>query len=206
MLTLTSDQITALGKRQLKRRIFIWAETRTSDGDPDPVGFWDDVGNISYLGRTYNGSGNIVQVASLSAVGDLTIPALSITISGIADSALRMIRDTVIEQAPIFVYIGLFDVVNKVLLEPLLPHFQGVIDDCQVTTAETGGLSQAVLTCESASRALTNLDTDTRSDASCKAREVNDGFYQWTGVQYGKPLYFGAQSGPVTSSTGSSTG
>jgi hypothetical protein len=192
MLALTTEQQEALAKRHVMRRLFIWCEAKDPDtGDPAPAGFWDDVGDIEYFGRTYHGSGNIAQVATLAATGDLTIPGLSITLSGIASEAAALVRGETVGQAPISVKIGIFDVDTHTLIEPLVPFFDGKVDDIRITTPEAGGTSTIELVCESTSRALTIKRTDTRSDASCRALHPNDAFYSYTGVQRDKPLYFG---------------
>lgn len=192
MLALTTEQREALEKRHVMRRLFNWCEAKDTDtGDPAPAGFWDDVGDIEYFGRTYHGSGNLVQVATLAATGDLTIPGLSIAMSGIASEAAALVRGETVGQAPISVKIGIFDVDTHTLIEPLLPFFDGKVDDVKITTPETGGASTIELICESTSRALTIERTDTRSDASCRALHSADAFYSDAGVQRDKPLYFG---------------
>jgi len=195
MLPLTTAQREALEKRHVKRRLFIWCEAKDPDtGDPDPVGFWDDVGPIEHGSRTYHGSGNIVQVATLSARGDLTIPGLTITISGIQAAALALVRGEMVEQAPITVKIGIYDTDDHTLIEPLLPFFDGKVDDVRITTPEAGGESTIELICESTSRALTVKRTSTRTDASCRARHPADAFYAYSGTVLETPVYFGRKA------------
>jgi hypothetical protein len=192
MPDLTTAQQEALAKGHAKRRWFIWVEARDPDsGDPDPVGFWNDLHAIDYLAKTYHGSGNVIDISSVSARGDLTVPGITVTLSGVAPEALALVRGESIDQAPISVDIGIYDVETNALLEPLVPYFDGFIDDCQIDTPEAGGQSTMTLTCESTSRALTIERTATRSDASCKTRDANDDFYEYTGLQREKPLYFG---------------
>jgi hypothetical protein len=192
MLDLTTAQQEALAARSLKRRLFIWCEARDPDtGDPAPAGFWDDVGDIVYSGKTYHGSGNVVSVSTLPAPGDLTIPGVTITVSGIAQEALAVVNGRSLGQAGITVSIGMYDVANHQLLEPLVPFFAGVIDDIKINTPEAGGAATIDLICESTSRALTIKRTATRSEASCKQRFPSDKFYDYTGAQRERPLYFG---------------
>lgn len=192
MLALTTSQREALERRHAKRRLFIWCEARDPDtGAADPVGFWDDLHAVEYNGRTYHGSGNVVQVGSVSARGDLTIPGITITISGLAPASIGLVRGEAIAQAPIRVDIGIWDVDTNELIPPLLPYFVGFIDDCRVTTPEAGGAGTIELICESTSRALTIERTETRSDASCKALQPADRFYEYTGLAKDTPVYFG---------------
>lgn len=195
MLSLTGLQQAALAQRRIKRRVFIYCEAKDPiTGLPAPAGFWDDVGVVDLSGKTYYGSGNIVSVSTMSGRGDLTIPGLTITVSGIAPEAAVLVRGESIGQAPITVSLGLFDVETHTIIPPLLPFFVGRVDDVEIETPEKGGVSNIRLICESTSRALTIQRTDTRSEASCKAVHPNDGFYNYTGAQREKPLYFGREA------------
>lgn len=192
MLALTTEQRAALEGRAVMRRTFIWCEARDPDtGLPAPAGFWDDIGDVELDGRVYHGSGGVIAVSSLSAGGDLTIPGLSITLSGIDTTVNLLVRGKSIGQAPVSVRIGMFDVASHVLIPPLFPLFIGYIDDCTISTPEAGGNGEIVFTCESTSRALTRRATGTRSDATQKQRDPTDGLYLYAGAQRHKPLYFG---------------
>jgi hypothetical protein len=200
MLALTLDQQTALEKRHVMRRLFIWCNAL----DPDtlaaaPVGFWDDVGVVQVTvdggARTYYGSGTVVQVGSLSAVGDMTIPGLSITISGIPIETAVLVRGSTVAQRPIELHVGIFDVATRALIGELVPRFKGVVDDVEIRTPAASGVSDIVLTCESVSRALTIQRYDTRSLESAKLRDAGDLFYKYTSLQREKAIYFG-RKGP----------
>lgn len=192
MLSLTSDQQAALARRSVKRRLFIWCEARDPDtGAADPVGFWDDLGVVELDGRIYNGSGNVVSVSTISARGDLTIPGMTVTISGVAAEAAALVRGSSVGQAPISVKLGLYDVTQQQVLLPLLPFFDGRIDKVEIETPPAGDVSTIRMICESTSRALTIQRPDTRSAASLKALWPSDLFYDYTGLQREKPLYFG---------------
>lgn len=195
MLALTVPQREVIQRRHAKRRVFIWCQARDPlTGDPTPVGFWDDVGDVLLDGRLYHGSGNVVEVSSLSLPGDLTIPGLTITMSGLELESNVMARGDDISQVPVSVKIGIYDTDAGTILLPLLPYFDGFINDVEIETAEVGGLSTIRFFCESTSRLLTVRRTDTRSEASMKALHPTDEFYSYSGLQRGKPLYFGKAS------------
>ncbi len=195
MLALAPAQQAALQARLVMRRIFIWCEARDFDsGLPDPAGFWDDAGDIEHAGRVYHGSGSVIKVSSLGAKGDLTIPSLTITLSGIDLGTNELARGRALAQAPISVHIGLFNPTSRALLPPLFPYFVGFIDDAPIETPAAGGPSAIVLTCRSASRALTRTNNLTRSHASEIERDPSDHFYAYTGLQLGRPLYFGRRA------------
>lgn len=192
MLALSSQQLTALAQRRVMRRTFIWCEARDPDtGDPAAAGFWDDVGNVELDGKLYYGSGNVISIGTLSAKGDLTIPNLTVTLSGIAPETAALIRGESVGQAPITVSIGIFDVDARALIPPLIPRFRGVVDAVEIVTPEAGGAGAIVLSCESISRALTIRGTGTRSSATQALRDPSDRFYEYTAGQREQTLYFG---------------
>lgn len=195
MLALTVEQQTALAQRAVMRRFFIWFSARNIvTGDPEPVGFWDDVGDIEHGGRVYHGSGSVIQISTLSAKGNLSIPGLQLTLSGIDPNSIALVRGESIAQVPVEVLIGIFDVADHELIGGLFPYFTGFVDDCDIHTPEGGGSSTIVFTCESTSRALTIKRTATRSQASHKERDATDTFYDDTAAQREKPLYFGRKA------------
>jgi hypothetical protein len=194
MLTLTDDQREAVSKRVAKRRVFVYCEANDpTTGDPSPLGLWDDRRTVTYLGKTYIGAGGVFSISSLPTRGDGTIPSLTVTLSGLASSAVALVNARSISQAPITVQIGLWNTQTLQLLEPLIGYFTGKVDDCKWTLPGADGKSTLELTCESASRALTIARTATQTAATCRARKATDGFYDTTGVQRDKPLYFGTK-------------
>ncbi|MBN8959326.1 MAG: hypothetical protein J0H17_22670 [Rhizobiales bacterium] len=192
MLALSTEQRAALAGRAVMRRIFIWCDARDPvTGDPAPAGFWNDAHPVTLGSRTYHASGSIITVSSLGAKGDMTIPGLQVTLSGIDSAANNLVRGESVGQAPIEVHLGIFDVATKTIIGDLVPFFIGFVDDVDIQTPEAGGNSTITLTCESTSRALTKKGTATRSPGFSHARDAADDFYNYTAAQRTKPLYFG---------------
>lgn len=192
MLTLTAGQLTALAAGRCVRRTFIWVEPRDpSSPGVDAVGFWDDVGNVLIGSRTYIGSGTLFRVESLSAKSDASIPNLTITLSGISSTVINAVRGNEISQARIEVSIGIYDVTTRALEGSLIPRFIGVIDSAEIRTPAAGDTSSIIFTCESISRALTIRNTQTRSGPTQKERSATDLFYDYTGAQRERTIYFG---------------
>lgn len=198
MLVLTTEQQNALLRRNVMRRFFIWCEARDPDtGLPDPGGFWDDIGNIEVSGKVYHGSGSVVQLATLSAGSGLEIAAMEVTLNGLDTQGVAMVRGKALSQAPITISLGIFDVDTRSLIGALVPRFVGFVDTIEINTPESSGTSNIRLVCESTSRAMTVQRSDTRSSPSQKQRAPHDLFYDYTGLQRDKPLYFG-QATPVS--------
>ena len=191
MLDLISAQLQALAKHRIVRKLFVYSIARDPDtGAASPAGFWDDVGTIEFLGKTYYGASNVISLEMLSAKSDMTIPAQKIVLSGIETATAALIRGETVGQAPITVSIGLFDPTTRTLIGGLIPRFEGFVDEVEIIKPEAGGYATITLICESTSRALTIERTDTRSQATQTQRDPNDDFYKYTAAQR-KPIYFG---------------
>lgn len=192
MRDLTAGQLAALALPHVKRRTFIWIEGRDPITSlPDPAGFWDDVGSVTVDSRTYVGSGNVVTISPISARSDLSIPAINVTLSGLATEAIGMVRGTSLSQAPVEIHYGIYDTSTRLLLPPLFPLFVGQVDAVEIKTPESGGSCTIILTCESASRALTIRRTGTRSEETQTTRNATDRFYSYTNAIREQTIYFG---------------
>lgn len=192
MPDLSTAQAEALARGHVMQRKFIWCDALNPEtGQPDPAGFWNDVGVVTVGGSVYHGSGTLIQLAKLSATADLSVPGMKITLSGLSPEVSALVRGSTVGQRPIEVHIGIFDTANESLIPPLIPVFRGFVDDIDIRTPEVGGESTILLTCESQSRALTMRRTATRSDATAQERDDQDGFYRYTGLQHGRRVWFG---------------
>lgn len=206
MIALTGPQQAALALGHVQRRIFVWCNALTSGGAPDPVGFWNDVGTVVHGGRTYHGSGSLVQVQALASSSDMSIPGLRVVLSGLPPEVAVLVRGSIVGQRPIEVLVGIFDVANHALIGGLVPRFIGVVDDVEITTPAAGGDATVSLTCESTSRALTISRTGTRSNSTQHERDATDDFYQYTSLIRERRVLFGrAESRPTKPAQGTRT-
>jgi hypothetical protein len=186
----TTPQIAARQAGRVGRGLFVHVDALDFDDvTPHPVGVFTGVGVIQIEGRTYIGS-SLVSVSALDMVADASIPGLTVTLSGIPPETVALVRGSQIEQRPIRLDFGIYDVSTGALIDGLIPRFRGVIDDAAIDTPAAGGQATITLTCESTSRAMTLRRYDTRSDESCKARHPGDRLYAYTNVQR-KRVYFG---------------
>jgi hypothetical protein len=203
MLALTTEQKAALESRAIMVRVFIWSDAKDPDtGLPDPAGFWNDVGDVTVGERVYHGDQSVISLSPVTGKSDLSIPDLTITLSGLDVNAIILARVKALSQTPIEVAVGLFDPASHELLPPLFPVFVGFTDDIEIPTPEVGGDSSIILTCRSVSRALTRISTATRSHASEIERDPSDQFYVYSPL--GRvPTYFGRPNpAQVTATTG----
>ncbi|ODA67678.1 hypothetical protein A7A08_01713 [Methyloligella halotolerans] len=192
MLDLSTAQRAALASGQVKRALFLWCDALDPDtGGPAPAGFWTGKGSVEIGGRTYYGSGALIKPEAISAVSDMSIQGMKVTLSGLDPETNALVRGSTVGQRPIELHTGIFDPRTHELIGDLIPRFVGIVDDAEIVTPEAGGTGGNALTCESHARALTISRTDTRSSASQHQRDPNDDFYKYTSAQRGKPIYFG---------------
>lgn len=192
MLALTTAQRTALAQLEVMRRIFVWFDVLDSLGASAAAGFWDDVGEVTIGGRTYYGSG-LVNIGNVPSAGDMSVGTLPITISGVSQEGIAMVRGAKIKQRPVEVHFGIYDTGSKEIIGDLIPRFFGKIDDYEIVTPQAGEESVIEIRCESVSRNLTIARTDTRSDACHKTMWPSDDGMEYVGVQR-KPVFFGSLS------------
>lgn len=195
MLTLTAAQTAALASGALVKRDFVHIEARHPEtGEPDPAGFYNDVGVIELDGKTYYGSGTLGEASTISAKSDLSIPGLELTLSGISIEAAALVRGKSVSQAPVTRSIGLYDPETRELIGPLIQRFLGFVDTVTIKRPQKGAASTIKMICESVSRAMTLRSTDTRSHESQIRRQSGDWFYKYTdSARF--PVYFG-RKGP----------
>lgn len=194
MWDFTSSQIAALSLPDRKVRRFIWSETRTFAGLPDPIGFWDDLHNVEISGRTYFGSGSLFAVAGRATVMNGSIPTLTITLSQISDEVALMARGQNMVNARIEYLIGVFDLENDPnrLIDGLVTRFRGRITaPARIREPEMGGTGEIVITAKGRGHQLTMASTARRSDAAMRRRDPNDSYAQYSGSQKGIDIAFG---------------
>lgn len=188
--------LAALERRSIIMRWFMWIETKTFAGLDAPIGFWTGSGTVTVQGRDYIGSGSAITVGELAATSDSSIPSLEVTVSGVDEEALRAMRGYRIDQAPITVYIGLFDAGSddqpgtRQLID-LFRHFKGFINKAPIPTPKPGDVSQITFTCSSVSRSLSGKSGLVRSDAAQQQLYPGDTFRKWQGSLRGKQVAFG---------------
>jgi hypothetical protein len=199
VLALPPEQLAAIQKRQTVLRRFLWCEARDPiTGAPAPAGFWNGTGTVTVSGRDYHGSGTLARIESQPSRSDFTIPGLQITLSGISVDVTDMVRGKSVGQAPITVYLGIFDTDTRALIGNLIPRFVGRIDDVEIKDPQPNGTCDIVFTLESDSRALTISRPDKRvqEDQLARAADTNepdiaDDFYLWASSAREARIYFG---------------
>ena len=200
MLTLTSEQSEALAQRRVMLRHFVYIVARDPDtGDPSPAGFHNDVGVIENAGRTYYGS-SLFSISDQDSDAELGVASMTVTLSGLSDEAVALIRGETVGQAPIEILLGIMDPDSHALIGPLIRRFKGFVDRFPIRT-KVGDKTTIDLICESSARALTIKRTGTRSAQTHAERAPADKFFEYTASQREQTIYFGRRD-PNASQSG----
>ena len=208
MRDISAANITALQNRILMPRDFIWFVVRDrTTGAAVTDGYWSDIGEISaqYVDpdtggvgtRTWVGAGSLISISDIPLVSSLTVQNITVTLSQVADRVNNLVRGFDCKQGRVEIYRGLFDPATRQMVAPAEPRFIGTIDEAPITTPAEGEDGDVTLTCTSNTQELTRTNPDTRSDASQKLRNINDGFFNDVSVVGTWQQFWGQEGGPV---------
>lgn len=210
MRDISAGNYTALQNRILMPRDFIWFVVKDrSTGAAVTDGYWSDVGSIDAqlvdpdtggtITRTFVGAGSLISISDIPLLSSLTVQNITVTLSQVADRVQNLVRGYECKQGKVEIYRGLFDPATRLMVAPAVPRFVGTIDEVPITTPKEGENGDVQLSCTSNTQELTRANPDTRSDASQKLRNANDGFFNDTTVVGSWLQFWGQDGGPVRS-------
>jgi len=111
--------------------------------DSGAIRTWTGVGDITYGGNTYTGSGNLLAVSTVEETNEISVRGVTLTLSGIPSELISLALSTPYQGRVCNVYLGMFD---KVLdTYDLTPIFSGYMDKMDISeAAETCSIEMAV--------------------------------------------------------------
>lgn len=198
--------VAALQARELVARNYFWITAKDRDtGNPEDVGFWNDVGTVSAsvvdgltfstVSRTFVGSGSLITVDKIPLVSDISVRRVVVTLSQIDESVAAAVRGYDVRNAPVQIYRGLFDPSTRSLVAPAFARFVGFVDRAPIETPPIGSEGSIKLECVSHSRELGRSNSDVRSDASQQLRHAGDRFYRYTVAAGDWDIFWGKTNG-----------
>jgi hypothetical protein len=158
------------------------------------IGFWNDVGEVEVDDVPYEGSGALVGISRAGGgVSDMSVPGLTVTLSGIARDVLATFFGETWHQKPMALDIGFLSPDTRELLAPLDRAFSGFMDAAK---RKGGAKKKATLeiSCEDASWRLTRSFADVRSDANQRDRDPTDTFMKRLAVAARSTVYYNQPS------------
>lgn len=140
---LTSAVDTALAQGTVRPVLFFEGEFAAGT-----VRLWTGLGSITWNGSSWLGAGELLNVSSIEASGDVRAQGVTISLSGMPGSLISLALAQAQQGLPGRIYLGLMDSAGAVIADPHLA-FSGrldvpVIDDagdsCTITISYEGRL------------------------------------------------------------------
>jgi len=199
---------TALEDRRLVARDFLWIVARNRNtGELVPDGMWSDVGTVTAdvinpdtgqpITRTFSGSGTLIQISDIPLVSNITVQNVEIRMSHLHDRVSLLVREYDCRQARVEIFRGLFDPESRQMVAPAECRFVGFVDTVEIRTPSENDEGGVSLNCVSHTQEMTRGNPDTRSDATQKLRDPNDGFFADSSTAGEWEVFWGSEKGKV---------
>lgn len=210
MKVLDSAEIAALSARAVEVRWLMWiTATNRSTGAAEPIGFWNDLGTRAFqvidalsgstVGRTFYGSGSLIQIGDLAQSADLTINSVTIDLSAIDDHVEQALRGYDPRLAPVQIYRLFLDKDTMIPVYAARAMFVGMVDLAPITTPAAGGEGSAQLTLVSQIAELTRTNPAMRSHENQQDRYAGDDIYKRVHQMPKRTIFWGREKGKVKS-------
>lgn len=164
-------------------------------------GLFDDIYDITFSSRTFIGRAGQFQVTpSFASVTDGSVHALDVVFSGVNPTVYPFIFAEAWHQKPMQVYRVIINPFTLAVLDTSV-WFSGYLDAAPVEEA-AGGDTTLTVRCESTSRDLERPGTATRSEASQRRINANDGFFKHVAKMRTLELWWGQVPPKTAGGTG----
>ncbi|GGA63951.1 hypothetical protein [Pelagibacterium lentulum] len=188
MKTISTANQAALAARRLLPRDFLTITARNREtGEPETVGFWSDLGNVTALVfdpdtrtpalRSFYGAGSLISISDIPAVAGITVQRVTILMSQLDELVEQAVRLYDIKQARVEIHTGLLDPDSRKLIDPAEPLFVGFVDQVEIKTPRENEVGGVTISCTSHTQELARTNPETRSHEDQKRRNANDDFY-----------------------------
>lgn len=190
MRAISSANQAALSGRVLEARDFLWFVARNREtGLPETVGFYSDIENVTAtvlnpetqtpVNRAYYGAGGLIEIADIPSVSVIQVQDVKIVMSQLDEMVEQAVRLYEIKQARVEIHRGLFDPVNKQLVDPAVVRFVGFVNEVRILTpseSQDGGGVEII--CTSHTQELMRANPATRSHMDQILRSASDNFFK----------------------------
>lgn len=183
MRAIASGAITRLENGQAAARNAVWFDVGAG------YGVWDDIWDTVISSRTYVGQAGRFTITPTPSVSDGSIQSVEIVFSGVDPTIYPFVTNEAWHQQPMEISRLIMNPVTSAI-DDVRVWFAGFIDAIYIREAANG---QTVLgvRCESVSRDIERKGTATRSEASQRRINANDGFFKYVAQMPVKEIYWG---------------
>lgn len=175
----------------VRRFIYIKAQSRAETPVPFPVGIWSGDDDISIalvdgetgltVTRTYYGQGASLKIPSIPRTSDFSIQNIEVKISQLNPINQLLVRENTVRLAKVDIHEGIIDAATGLMLTPEIV-FLGEVDGDPIDTPAAGGEgSISIEIVSDAIRALTRTNPAKRSDET-QQRRSGDRFSRYSNL------------------------
>lgn len=208
MKSFTASNLAAIAEQSLMPRDFMSITVRDAVTDaPSTYHFWSGIGDKTALvynpdtgsneNRTFKGAGQLIEIAPIAHVANLTVQDITVTMSALLSDVNDSFRLYNARQGVLEIWRGFLDAADMDLVDAAEPHFFGAIDRIEVNTGKEGEPSLVIAHCKSILQQLVRFNPETRSDASQKLRNATDDFYKYTASVGEWEQFWGTKKGKL---------
>lgn len=97
------------------------------DFDSGDLNMWTGIGSLVYDGKTYVGTGNLLNISGLQETTQLTAQGITVTLSGVLSSLVEKARDEDYQGRTLEVLFGAIDDNGDIIADPAV-MFSGFMD------------------------------------------------------------------------------
>ena len=156
--------------------------------DSGDVTLWDGIGDLSWSGDTYTGSGGLLAMSPIIESGDLVANSVEFVLSGIDAAIVSTALSEDYQGRPVSMWRGAFDSSRAIIADPIL-IFAGTMDVMPIR--DEGATATVSVVAESEIRSLTRASTRKWTSMDQKAFYPNDkGFDEVPQIQDDSVLWF----------------
>lgn len=187
MRVFSSPALDALASGRFARRHMV-----RFDLEPDAVGFWDDIYDVTYESQLYWGAANRFTISPFASVSDQSVSGVEVTFSGLDVAVANEVETADYHQRPMQVFVAILSTVDNSFIA-VKSFFSGFVD--QVVRREQTGRADLIVRCETISRELDRSGTRTRSDADQQSFFSGDKFFEHVAPSITRNIVWG-RKGP----------
>jgi hypothetical protein len=121
--TLTAAMLAAIAAETIRPVLIVKIGTSGSD-----INLWTGIGDLTHLGETYNGVGNLGGVSQVQETQNLEANGMSFTLTGIDSAMVSAILGSMRYGRPAKMWLGLIDTTTNLLVDAAMQMFVGLTD------------------------------------------------------------------------------
>ena len=100
--------------------------------DSSVLNMWSGVGDITFGGNTYTGTGDLLNISQIAEVSELEATGINVTLTGLKSSFLVIAKNEEYQGRALIVHLGAFTSAGALIADPVIV-FSGLMDTMTIT-------------------------------------------------------------------------